>query len=82
MGKKSAKKTGPTAKDIQGPAGPPPPKKPLVPSKEDIEREIRKYVKRDGGFRKDLPEADKKRCENLCKKYKREAKWDPNILPV
>ncbi len=75
------KRTAPTVEQIQGPSGPPPKKKPLRPSAEDVELEVRRYIKRAGGFVKDLPEEDKKRCEKLCKKYKRPMEWT-NALPM
>ena len=33
-----------------------------------LEREIRRYVRADGGYRKDLPQKDKERCAKLLKK--------------
>ncbi len=51
----------------------------------DVEREIRKYIKRSGGYRKNLPEAAKKRCAHFLRKrgLKDEKgfplKWDTSI---
>ncbi len=54
-----------------------------------IEDEIRKYVKRAGGYRKNLLEKDKKRAELLLKKIKRfntdgslKIEWDERITPA
>ena len=51
----------------------------------NIEKEIRRYVrcgpKDNGGFRKDLSEADKKRCKELLKQLGRTAlKMDESIV--
>lgn len=47
------------------------------------ERELRKYVKCDGGFRKDISDADKKRAKEILKLLGRtKLEWDDKILPV
>lgn len=80
---KNPKTKVPSAKDIQGPSGPKPKPKPLVQSDEAVEREIRRYVKRNGGFKKDLPEKDVNRGKALLKKLKRATPvWDGNLLPM
>jgi len=83
MGKKKDPKAGiPDARDIMGPSGEKPKRDIKTrPGPEDIEREVRRYVKRDGGFRKNLSEKDRKHCEDLCKKYKRPAEWT-KALPM
>ena len=48
-----------------------------------VEKEIRRCVKKDGGFRKDLPEADKKHCIELLKGLGRpeaDLKWNTEIV--
>lgn len=48
-----------------------------------LEAEFRRYVKRDGGFRKGLPEKQKKIAKQLMKKLGREKlEWDLDILPA
>lgn len=47
------------------------------------ERELRKYVRRDGGFRKGISEADKKRAKEMLKLLGRtKLEWDENIIPI
>jgi len=50
--------------------------------KKRIEKEIRQYVKRSGGFRKDIDERFKSRTEKLLKKLDRnKLEWDESIIP-
>lgn len=58
------------------------PKKQLKPDETmRLERELRRYVKRAGGFRKGLPEADKKTATRLMKVLGRdEPEWNTGIL--
>lgn len=47
------------------------------------ERELRKYVRRDGGFRKDLSEESKKRAKQMLKMLgRKKLEWNENIIPV
>lgn len=47
------------------------------------ERELRKYVKRDGGYCKGITGNDRKRAQELLKLLERkELVWDGNILPI
>ena len=54
----------------------------VLPPKVAMEREIRRYVKINGGFRKDLPPADKKIALDLLKQAKRKLEdgWDLQIV--
>ena len=46
-----------------------------------LERELRRYIKRSGGFRKDLSSTAKKRAEAIMEKLgRKEKKWDFNIV--
>ncbi len=45
-----------------------------------LERAIRKYVKKGGGFRKGLPEEDIKRAKKLLKRAGREDGWDTTYI--
>ena len=46
-----------------------------------LERELRKYVKKTGGFRKDLPEQDKQKALRIMKRLgRKEPKWDTKIV--
>jgi hypothetical protein len=58
-------------------------KKAVDEAKKDVvatEREIRRYVKRAGGYRKGLSEKDKAQCATLLRKLGRqEIAWDPTI---
>lgn len=61
--------------------------KPTMTQEQQIEREIRRYVKRTGGFCKNLPEADKARTEAFLKRIGRKHKdgsikveWDLSIV--
>lgn len=61
-------------------------KKKVAKPKVDLvscERELRKYVRRDGGFRKDLPEESKKRAKQILKLLgRKKLEWDEQIIPV
>lgn len=47
------------------------------------EKELRKYVKRNGGFCKDISNADKKRARQLLKLLGRtKPEWDKNIIQL
>lgn len=47
------------------------------------ERELRKYVRRDGGYCKGITENDKKRAQELLKMLGRKGQtWDGNIVPI
>jgi hypothetical protein len=61
------------------------PKKKIAPEEQKVltERELRRYIKKEGGFRKGLSEKDKEICKDLLKKAGREEddlKWNPDIL--
>ena len=46
-----------------------------------LERELRRYVKRTGGFRKDLSPGDTKKAEAIMKELDREKpEWDVTII--
>lgn len=46
-----------------------------------LERELRRYVKRTGKFRKDLSDSGKARAKDILKKLDRkEVSWDPSIF--
>lgn len=46
-----------------------------------LERELRRYVKRDGGFRKNLPKEKMEVAKRIMKKLGREKpEWDPSIV--
>lgn len=55
-----------------------------------LERELRKYVRKGdpknkpdepGGFRKDLPDEDKKKAQRIMKRLgRKEPKWDTTIV--
>ncbi len=50
---------------------------------EVAEREFRKYVKRDGGFRKGVSDKDMRACRRLQKRMgKTQLTWDQNILSM
>lgn len=53
----------------------------LKPHEEaDLEREIRKYIKRTGGFRKGLTSGEKMTANTLLQKAgRKKARWDPSI---
>lgn len=47
------------------------------------EREFRKYVRRDGGFCKDISKTDGERAKTLAKLLsKKELLWDEEIIPI
>lgn len=47
------------------------------------ERELRRYVKRSGGFRKGISRTDKKRAQKMLKLLGRIGlEWDKNIIPT
>jgi hypothetical protein len=82
MAKNQKKRNAPKVEQITGPQGPPPKPVSTHPSDEEIELEIRRYVKRNGGFRKDLPEDDIKRAQKLLKRLGRsEPSWDLKLIP-
>ena len=57
-------------------------KKAVLEPKVQLERDIRRFVKPLGGFRKGLPESDKKEANGLLEKAKRtvEDGWDMGIV--
>jgi hypothetical protein len=47
------------------------------------ERELRRYVRFDGGFKKNITEPDKKRAEEIMKLLgRKKPEWDETIIPV
>lgn len=53
-----------------------------VKQKQEAEKELRAYVRRDGGFRVGLKPNAIKKAEQLLKDLKREEpKWDTGLLP-
>lgn len=59
------------------------PKEPEMTDEEKVltEREIRKYVKKTGGYRKGLPYKDEAHCGDLLKKMgRKKVEWDRNII--
>lgn len=46
-----------------------------------LERELRRYVKRSGGFRKNLPKSHKEVAKRIMKKLgRKKPEWDNNIV--
>lgn len=91
MAKKKAKKRRSKVKPVEGYVdkdGIPTTKKPpqrqrFTPEQQKamLERELRRYVRRDGGFRKNLPSAHKEVALRLMKKLgRKEPKWDKSIV--
>jgi Skp family chaperone for outer membrane proteins len=74
-----------TIQDIQGKKEEVP-----IPMNVRLEREIRKYVAKKGGFREGVSEADKQKCKELlkristdeCNRTKGKPRWDLRILDV
>ena len=46
-----------------------------------LERELRRYVKKSGGFRKGLPKEDEKKARKIMKRLgRKKLEWDLTIL--
>ena len=65
-------------------ARPKKPERPDYTQKQKDELDLRKYIRRSGGYRKELSPAGKKNAQGLLKKLKRNVKdgWDATILPA
>jgi len=49
----------------------------------EIEKELRRYIKKSGGFKKDISKEDKKKAEVLLKQLGRnKPKWDLDLIPI
>lgn len=56
--------------------------RPAEPDKIDLERELRKYIKRAGGFRRDLPKEQQTRARDILKLLgRRGLSWDIKLIP-
>lgn len=56
--------------------------RPAKPDKIDLERELRKYVKRAGGFRRGLPKEQQTRTRDILKLLDRRGlSWDTELIP-
>lgn len=74
-----------TIQDLQGKKEEKP-----IPLNVRLEREIRRYVMRKGGFRVGISEADKKKCKEFlkristadCDRTKGKPKWDLRIIDI
>ncbi len=56
--------------------------RPTKPDKVDLERELRKYIKRAGGFRRGLPKAQQNRARAILKLLDRKSLcWDHKLIP-
>jgi hypothetical protein len=60
-------------------------KKKVAPKEQKVltERELRRYIKKEGGFRKGLSEKEKEVCKDLLKSLGRQEddlKWNQDIL--
>ncbi len=54
----------------------------LVETQISCEKELRKFVKRFGGFRKGVSEADKARAHQMLKLLgRKELRWDKSLIP-
>lgn len=82
------KKTAKKEETVVPPVEEPKKEKLTDEQKMELERELRKYVKKGkppydkpGGFRKDLPEEDKKKALRIMKRLgRKEPQWDIKIV--